>query len=524
MLENGPKIDASDGWPAEHLFVDVDHLYATGKRVIRNTASFDDIIVLPGDRQLDSDAVSTSAKLTKSTTLLNVPIVCGPGESACGVNMAIAIALAGGVGIIHRNQSIEAQADMVKRVREYHNGFILNPHCLKLQSTVADLDRIKELHGCSAIPITENGKVGGKFLGLVTSRDVESLDDRKTLVKNVMTPASDVVTAKMPVQLRDLHESEAFLQKNEDAEDIMFRNKVGKLPIIDEDNKLMALLCRGDVNRVRAHMNAARDHTRQLMVAASVGTNTQDDWDRCEALIEAGADILYLDVDDGVTNTAVDIITKLKEQHSSDVDVLVGRISSVKQAELCLNAGADGLRVGCFACGGAAEATGLYEIARYARLNYGVPVCADEVSSASQMFKALCLGAAAVSMTGILARCEEAPGDHFYRKGVRVRLHPHEVLGKPRAVGGMGIIGEPLIKKGIAGAPVDRGSVRTLVPHFARNLEKGLRDLCLHSITEVHTALWNGELRMERQLAQTRPREEHLKVVRLAGSGLNNRW
>jgi IMP dehydrogenase len=440
--------------------------------------------------------------------------------------MAIAMALAGGIGIIHRNQSIEAQADMVKRVRQFHNGFILNPHCLKLQSTVADIDRIKELHGCGAIPITDNGKVGGKFLGLVTSRDVESISDRSTLLKAVMIPAGNVVTAKMPVRLPDLHDSEADLRKEENAEEILLKNKVGKLPILDEDNKLMALLCRGDVNRVRAHMKAARDHTRQLMVGASVAANTQDDWERCEAMIDAGADVLYVDIDEGVTNTAVDFIRRLKAEHSGDVEVLVGRVSSVQQAELCLHAGADGLRVGCFACGGAAEATGLYEIARYARQNYGVPVCADEVGTASRMFKALCLGAATVSMTGALARCEEAPGDHFYQNGVRVRLHSPEALGEPlRAVGGgLGIIGEPLIKKSIAGATIDRGSARTLVPHFARQLEKGLRDLCLHSIQELHIALSNGELRMERQLAQTKPQEDYLRVVRLASSSLNNRW
>jgi IMP dehydrogenase len=271
-------------------------------------------------------------------------------------------------------------------------------------------------------------------------------------------------------------------------------------------------------------MDAARDHTRQLMVGASVATNTQDDWDRCEALIDAGADILYLDVDEGITDTTVEFITRLKAEHAGDVDVLVGRVSSVKQAEICLNAGADGLRVGCFACGGAAEATGLYEIARTARLNYGVPVCADEVRSASQMFKAICLGASAVSMTSILARCEEAPGDYFYQKGVRVRLHPSEVLGKPRTAGGLGIIGDPLIKKGIAGAPVDRGSARSLVPHLARNLQKGLQELCMHSIAELHNALWSNELRFERQLPQGSSAEEHLRVVRLASSALNNRW
>jgi IMP dehydrogenase len=266
------------------------------------------------------------------------------------------------------------------------------------------------------------------------------------------------------------------------------------------------------------------------MCAASAAANTQEDFSRCQALVEAGVDVIALDTDDGVTDTTVEFIKRLKAHpdYGGNVQILAGLVSSVRQASELLEAGVDGLRIGSFATEGAADATSVYEIARIAKLNYGVPVCAEGVRDASQMFKALCVGASSVTMTDMLSQCSEAPGEHYYRDGVRVRLHPvDEVMGSNHRGAGLGVIGIPSVKKGLSGSMVARGSVRSLLPHFAKTVEKGLRDLSLQTITDVHAALFNGSLRMERQLTQPKPPaalEQHPRTARLATSSLHNQW
>lgn len=521
-----PSLDAADGWTAEQVF--------NGANA--GTISFDDIMLIPGDGNVDAASLSSSAKLTKNSPALQVPIVGGPSAAVCGVEMAIALALAGGVGIIHRHQPVEAQAEMVRRVKRYHNSFILNPETLGPRHTIADMDKIKEKFGYGTIPVTENGKMGGKLAGLVTSRDIESIADRSTALSTVMRRPGSLVLAQVPVHFRDLQSDNGVLNyigtgdkaRSTDAEALMFENKVGKLPVVNEDGELVALICRGDIKRAREFPLASRDATRQLLCAAAAAATDQEDWDRCQALIEAGVDIISLDVDDGVTDTTVDFIKRLKEQTDSGVEILAGRISSLRQANKLLEAGVDGLRIGSFACGGSAEATGVFEISRIAHWNYAVPCCAEGVRDATQMFKALCLGASTVTMTEVLSRCSEVPGDHHYRNGVRVKLQPaQDVTGPSSQVPGRGVVGDPLVKNAVHGCIVDRGSARSLVQLLGRQIIRGLADLSQPSISAAHTALYSGSLRLERQLCQPQlvpALEQHPRPMRLTTSSLHNRW
>lgn len=515
------SLDASNGWPADQVF--------TGTSA--GTVSFDDIVFLPGIDPVDEAATSCATKLTKNIAL-NLPIVGGPSATVVGVDMAIALALAGGVGIIHRNQSIEAQAEMVKRVKSFQNGFIMNPMTLGLKATVADVDQIKAEYGFGAIPITDNGKMGGKLMGLVTSRDVESLEDRSVNVRVVMTKVQDLVTAEVPLHFRDLSkplqlQPSGTQAKSTDAEQFLYENKVGKLPVVNEDMELVALICRGDIVRTRQNPQAARDATRQLLCGASVASNEQDDWLRCQALIDAGVDVVCLDTDDGVTDVTLDFIKRLKDDKDCNIEVLAGRVSSVRQAMELLEAGVDGLSIGSFGCEGAANAFSVYEIAKVARYNYAVPVCAEGVRDATQMFKALCVGASTVTMTDMLSRCAEVPGDHIYRNGMRVKLNAADDLygAKDRAAG-LGVVGAAPAKKALAGATVDRGSANTLLPHLARQLQKGLQDLSQTSISDAHVAVFSGALRLERQLTQQRQPalDQHPCTARLVSSALHNRW
>jgi IMP dehydrogenase len=522
-------LDFGDGWSADQVF--------SGANA--STLSFDDLMFLPGSDPIDVSTINCATKLTKNSPDIQVPIAGGPSVTACGVEMAIALALGGSLGIIHRNQPVDAQAEMVRSVKRYHNSFILNPETLGPRHTVADMDQIKAKFGYGAIPVTENGQMGGKLIGLVTSRDIESIEDRSVLLTTVMKQTSELVTAKVPVHFRDHRSSTAGLQhvgsgdksRSQDAEELMFTNKVGKLPVVNEDMELVALICRGDVKRSREYPLASRDATRQLLCAAAVAANDQDDWLRCQALIEAGADIICLDTDDGVTDATVDFVKRLKEMNNGNTEILAGRVSSVRQATKLLEAGVDGLRIGSFACGGAAEATAVFEISRIAAWNYGVPCCAEGVRDATQMFKALCVGASSVTMTDMLARCAEAPGDHYYNDGVRVKLYPVDEVAsqtvQPPQGSGLGVIGVAPVKKSISGNTVDRGTVRSLLPCLARQVVKGLQDLSQPSISTVHAALYSGSVRIERQLSQLQPpaaAEQQLRPLRLATSGLHNRW
>jgi IMP dehydrogenase len=523
------RVDASDGWTADQLFKG-----STGP------ISFDDVVILPGAASVQESAINCAAKLTKGSPVLNVPIVGGPSEAVVGPDMAIALALAGGIGIIHRNQSVEAQVDMVRKVKQYHSGFILNPQTLGPNKTVADIDRIKAEFGYGAIPITENGKMGGKLIGLVTTRDVEDLVDRSTNVQKVMTKVADLIVAQAPVRFRDFRSPTQTMQagyagatnkgKSDDVEEIMFTNKIGKLPVVNEDMELVALICRGDTKRVREYPLASRDATRQLLCAAAVATNDQEDWPRCQALVEAGVDIICLDTDDGVTDVAVDFVRRIKQDSANggSVEVLAGRVSSIQQAKMLLQAGVDGLRIGSFACGGAADASTLYAIAKLAHTNHGVPCCSEGARDATQMFKALCLGANSVTMTDILSSCAEIPGDHHYRDGVRVKLLPTDgnIRNNHRGTG-LGVSGIAPGKRAPSSTTVDRGLARTLLPYLAGQVTKGLQSITRASISDAHAALLSGDLRMERQLTQPRrpdTSEQQPRTVRLASSALHNRW
>jgi IMP dehydrogenase len=258
-----------------------------------------------------------------------------------------------------------------------------------------------------------------------------------------------------------------------------------------------------------------------------VATTNQDDWFRCQALIDAGVDIICLDTDDGVTDVTIDFIKKLKDESTGHMEVLAGLVSSVRQARELLEAGVDGLRIGSSGCGGAADAKTVYEITKLARGSYGIPCCAEGVRDAPQMIKALCMGASSVTMTDLLSKCAEAPGDHYYRDGVRVKLQPaNEVVGNALLGAGMGVTGGAAVKKAVSGATVDRGSAKELLPHLGRQVQKSFRDLCQPTISHIHVALFSGNLRMERQYTQ-QPQttmEQHPRTMRMTSSGLHNRW
>lgn len=381
----------------------------------------------------------------------------------------MAMALSGGLGIIHRHMPIKEQATKVQRVKQYNSGFILNPACLAPRHTVEMAQKLQAELGCSGIPLTENGRVGGRLMGLVTKRDLEDMPRTATL-QSLMN--RDVVFAEEPVTLKEAHVA-------------MQQAKVSKLPVLNKDQELVALICRGDMKQVKRHPHASRDANRQLMVAAAVSPNEPNAWDRVQALVGAGADLLSLETDEGVDHYVISFLKRTKEAFPG-LDVVAGPVNSVRQASMLCNHGADAIRVGLAE---GASASVLYDVSRTLRANYGTPVLADlQASNSGELLKALLLGASTVSVDAMVSRCEEVPGDLIFREGVRVKL---ETSGSEDSAA---------VAMGVATHKIDGGSALSYIPIILNQLRRGLQDLGVSALAETSKALDQGLLRLERQL------------------------
>lgn len=400
----------ADGWTAEKIF----------DGLKQGALTYDDIIFLPGYISFGVDKVDLSSKISRHIEV-KTPICSSPMDTVTGAEMAIIMALLGGIGFIHGNQDPAIQAAMVSQVKRYENGFIMNPAVLGPNNSLKELDAMKETNGFSSVPITDNGKLGGNLIGIVTSRDIDLLEDRTLRMKDVMT--TDLVVGHEPISLPE-------------ANKMLQEAKVGKLPIVNSDNELVALITRADLKTNKDYPLASKDSNKQLLVGAAIPILQSDPtnelaWARAQAVIEAGADVLCLDADQGDSTSQIEFLRRIKEAYPN-VDVIAGNVVSCRQAKALLDADADAIKVGMGSGSGSIsaevsaigrpQATAVYSVAKYARENYGIPVLADGgVGNSGQMMKALALGASAVVCGSMLAGTEEAPGEYFYHQGLRVK-------------------------------------------------------------------------------------------------------
>ena len=384
------------------------------EKFVKEALTFDDVLLIPGKSDVEPKDVNISTHLTKKIKL-NTPLMTAAMDTVTESEMAIAIAREGGIGIIHKNMSIEAQADMVDRVKRSENGVITKPFYLSPEKTVAEADELMGKFKISGVPICENGK----FVGIITNRDMAFLseEDFKQPISAVMTK-ENLITAPVGTTLQE-------------AKELLKKHKVEKLPLIDEKGNLGGLITIKDIEKSIQYPNSSRDEKGRLLCGAAIGA-TPDVLDRVDALVKAGADVLVLDSAHGHNSNIVKSVAKVKAAYP-DVQLIAGNVATAEATHDLIEAGADAVKVGIgpgsicttrvVAGIGVPQVTAIFDAAREAE-KYGVPIIADGgIKYSGDIVKALAAGGSVVMVGSLVAGCKESPGETEIYQGRQFKVY-----------------------------------------------------------------------------------------------------
>ena len=375
--------------------------------------TFDDVLLIPQESNVTPNMVELGTQLTKKIRL-NIPFMSSAMDTVTESQMAIAIAREGGIGIIHKNMTIEQQAAEVDKVKRSENGVIVNPFSLTKNHTLKDADELMAAYRISGVPIVDKDNV---LVGIITNRDLRFETDFSKKIEESMT-SENLITAPEGTGLKE-------------AQEILSHHKVEKLPIVDKDNHLKGLITIKDIEKAVQYPNSARDEQGRLLAGAAVGV-TDDCLERVKALVNAGVDIVALDSAHG---HSLNIINKVKEIKAAypDLQVIAGNIATAEAAKALIEAGADCIKVGIgpgsicttrvVAGIGVPQITAIYDVCEEAK-KYGIPVIADGgIKYSGDCVKAIAAGADVIMMGSLLAGCDESPGEFEIYQGRRFKVY-----------------------------------------------------------------------------------------------------
>ncbi|GGL82394.1 inosine-5'-monophosphate dehydrogenase [Deinococcus aerolatus] len=429
--------------------------------------TFDDVLLQPRHSTVLPHEVSVEAQLTRRVRL-NIPFVSAAMDTVTETGMAVAMAREGGIGVIHKNMDIDAQAEMVRKVKRSESGMIVDPITLPPHATVGEADRMMGEYRISGVPITDPA---GRLLGIITNRDMRFIDDHSTPVQDVMT-REGLITVPVGTTL-------------EQAQEIFKRHRIEKLLVVDEGNMLRGLITIKDLTKRVKYPNAAKDELGRLRVAAAIGVSA-DLMDRAGALVGAGADVLVLDSAHGHSQGILNALSRVKD--AFDVDVIAGNVATRAGARDLILAGADAVKVGIgpgsicttrIVTGvGVPQITAIFE-ASAAAMEAGIPVIADGgIKQTGDVPKAIAAGAGAVMMGSMLAGTDEAPGENILRDGRRYKSY--------RGMGSLGAMDQgssdryfqsgsrKFVPEGIEGIIAYRGTAGEVIYQFVGGLKSSM--------------------------------------------------
>jgi len=374
--------------------------------------TYDDVLLLPGASEVLPGAVDTSSRISRNVRV-NIPLLSAAMDKVTESRMAIAMARQGGVGVLHRNLSIEDQVNQVDLVKRSESGMVTDPITVNPDATLGEADALCAKFRISGVPVTDGD---GKLLGIVTNRDMAFETDRSRQVREVMTPMP-LVTGKVGIS-------------GSDAMQLLRRHKIEKLPLVDEAGVLKGLITVKDFVKAEQYPNAAKDAEGRLIVGAAVGASPEA-LERAQALAEAGVDFLVVDTSHGHNSNALSWMAKIKS--GVGVDVIGGNVATRDGAQALIDAGVDGIKVGVgpgsicttrvVAGIGVPQVTAIYEASLAAR-PAGVPLIGDGgLQYSGDIGKALAAGADAVMLGSLLAGCEESPGELQFINGKQFKSY-----------------------------------------------------------------------------------------------------
>ena len=449
-------------------------------KFVKMGLTFDDVLLIPAESNVLPADIDLHTRLTRKITL-NIPVVSAAMDTVTESRMAIALAREGGLGIIHKNMSIGAQAEQVDMVKRSENGVITNPFFLGPGHTLAEADELMAKYRISGVPICDNGKL----IGIITNRDMKFETDMSQLIDNVMTK-DNLVTAPEGTTLQE-------------AREILRRHKIEKLPIVDSENHLKGLITIKDIDKAQVYPNSARDEKGRLMVGAAIGV-TADVLDRVAALVEAGADVLCLDSAHGHSQNILNCVKRIKSLYP-DVQLIAGNVATAEGTRALIEAGADCVKIGIgpgsicttrvVAGIGVPQITAIYDAARVAA-EYGVPIIADGgIKFSGDIAKAIAAGGNVVMLGSLLAGCEESPGDTEVYQGRQFKVY--------RGMGSLGAMAcgskdryfqqnnKKLVPEGVEGRVPYKGPVADTIYQMMGGLKAGMGYCGCGTIDELRT-------------------------------------